>query len=161
MLNFLLKFLLTQHVTLPTDNCASIRIARYSINGLQEKVCINVIYQDTPFLHTHPWDYVTVILYGGYYESLLIGSKIHRRKCGFGTILLRGHDQFHGIELIKGRSVSLFIKLRKKSSNTRWIKDNIEQGEASFWLKQGYKKEDLKRMFERSKQWFTKVNNNG
>jgi hypothetical protein len=150
-----------QYVTLPTDNYKATRIARYSLVGLEDKVCINVIHKDEDYLHTHPWGYITFILYGGYYERLLVNKKIVKRKCGFGTILYRTHNQFHGIKLINKKSVSLFIKLKQKSHNTRWIKDGIEQGEASFWLKQGYKKEDLKKMFEQSKQWLKMENKNG
>lgn len=160
MHNLLSKLLLKQRVTLPTDNYVSSRITRYSIRGLQDKICINVIHQDTPDLHTHPWDYLTIILFGGYYERLLVNGVIQKRKCGFGTILFRKSDQFHGIDLIGKKSVSLFIKLSKKTENTRWIKDGIEQGEAVFWLKQGYKKEDLKKMFKSSKQWIN-GNKNG
>lgn len=150
MLNFLIR---KQIVKLPTNGYGKPMIVRYTLRGLEEVACINVIDKEVESedLHTHPWDYATLILWGGYLELRGDGTE---RECLPLALLYRKHDEYHSLrKLFRNKCVTLFIKLKKKSSNTRWSRNGINKPEAAFWLKQGYDKKDLKNMFDQTKEW--------
>ena len=149
-LNGLIK---KQVVTLPLDNYVKERIVRYTIAGLEELCCINVINYDTPDLHSHPWNYISIILKGGYVEEVFKDGKLKLSYRGIGTIAYRRFDDMHAVHLRKGPCVTLFIKTKKMSTNTRWMKDGVSKPEAAYWLRQGYNKDDLKKMYERTTTW--------
>lgn len=150
LINFLIK---KQVVTLPDDGYLAHRIDRYTINGLQDYVCINVINQATEDLHTHPWDFLSIVLWGGYIEGLLVDGHIKYKRYAPISILYRKHDDFHVIKPLTSKAITLFIKLKNKSINTQWMRDGVAKNESLFWLKQGYKKQDLKKMYHQSKAW--------
>jgi hypothetical protein len=65
----------------------------------------------TPFLHSHPFHYVSIILKGGYTEQVLNpDEKISEVKNGIGTFILRKANRFHRIKTLHGKScVTLFF----------------------------------------------------
>lgn len=54
---------------------------------------------DAPDLHSHPWNFVSIILWRGYIEETPHGK---RRKYP-GMILIRPADTIHRVELIDGK----------------------------------------------------------
>lgn len=67
-------------------------------------------------LHNHPFRYLTIILRGGYFEITAApdGSEC-RRWYGPGSIIWRGLDHFHRLELPAGHyCLTLFVMGRKR-----------------------------------------------
>src|SRR5210317_799755 len=54
-----------------------------------------IVKSDEPFLHDHPWPYMTIILKGGYWENTTEG----RTWKGPGSVIKRGAQEFHWLEL--------------------------------------------------------------
>jgi len=52
-------------------------------------------------LHDHPWDFIIIVLWGGYYEHRPGGVKKWR---GPGSIVLRRAGDFHRVELPEGKT---------------------------------------------------------
>lgn len=57
-----------------------------------------------PQCHSHPWDFVALLLWRGYYEQ--IEGKVHRRRPG--SILWRPAETIHNV-VTKGTSWSLIV----------------------------------------------------
>lgn len=84
-----------------------------------------VLISDTAELHDHPWDYVSIILYGGYWEHTEVMSKQYfphnkielkdtRKWYGPLSILIRNGNIHHRLELPEGKiSVSLIFTSHK------------------------------------------------
>lgn len=64
--------------------------------------------------HSHPWDFITLILKGGYWESLTIGPydtwEILRKPFSFAK---RNHNQFHKISLLEPTWSLVFVGQHK------------------------------------------------
>lgn len=71
----------------------------------------------TPFLHSHPFYYMSVVLKGGYIEELLKDGEIIEKKHKVGSIILRRPKDFHRIKSIQGPSKTLFMTWKV---NERW-----------------------------------------
>ena len=50
-----------------------------------------IVKSDEPFLHDHPWSYMTIILKGGYFENTPEG----RTWKGPGSVIRRGAEDYH------------------------------------------------------------------
>lgn len=77
---------------------------------------------DDRHFHDHPWNYVTIILRGGYYEVTprVVNGEIVGEKSewyGPGTILRRRAEHWHRLVLPYGKTATtLFIMGRKRQS---------------------------------------------
>lgn len=77
----------------------------------------------TPFLHNHPFNFISIILKGYYIEQLLVGDKIKTIKHTRGSIIIRSHKQFHRIsECIN--CTTLFFTWKK---DIKWRLKNSDQ----------------------------------
>lgn len=75
----------------------------------------------TPYLHSHPFDYVSIVLWGGYDEQVLQADgslKLIRR--GIGSVVRRSANTFHRISNIKGSCTTLFLTRKLNSSGQNW-----------------------------------------
>lgn len=59
----------------------------------------------TPFLHSHPFNYLSVVLRGGYTEQHESGERTHRRF----SIILHSNKFFHRIVDVKEGTKTLFV----------------------------------------------------
>ena len=58
-------------------------------------------------LHDHPFDFVTIVLWGGYYEHTPAG----RRWCPPGTVIRHSAEDLHRIEIPAGQTAwTLFLR---------------------------------------------------
>lgn len=73
-------------------------------------------------LHSHPFNYVSIILKGGYLESVLYGENIKTFAHGFLSVIKRNKNQFHRIDNLKGVTYTLFIAYGKY----QWNAINLE-----------------------------------
>lgn len=66
-------------------------------------------------LHCHPFNYLSIILKGGYNESVLCNQtkKLNVVKHGFLSLIHRTHNVFHRIDKLDGNTYTLFIAYGK------------------------------------------------
>lgn len=79
--------------------------------------------------HNHPFNYISIILKGGYSESLIFDNRIIKKSHSFLSIIKRGHTTFHRITSINKTTYTLFIaygKFQWKAFNT--INDTSSDG---------------------------------
>lgn len=104
-----------------------------------DRVCINIIYTDIEHLHSHPWDYFTLILWGGYYETVYEDGKetTYTRRPGYFS--RRSHGTFHRISPIKRVAVTFFIRSKKitKMGFAKYIVNGKVMSGAKYWLQRG------------------------
>ena len=63
----------------------------------------------TPFLHTHPFNYISIIFKGGYEEEILNGDKLEKVQNKIGSIIFRNHKTPHRIIKVKGDICKTFF----------------------------------------------------
>jgi hypothetical protein len=63
----------------------------------------------TPFLHNHPFYYVSVILKNGYTEEYLDKGMVKIKDYKIGSIIYRTPKDYHRIKSISGETKTLFI----------------------------------------------------
>lgn len=148
----MIKLTQKQAIILPSHN-GHVCCVRYSFLGLIDKICVNVIYSDIEEFHDHPWDYTSIILWGGYKESQWKNGIVTTKTYRAGSIIKRKHTDFHRIEPLGKKAVTLFWKGSKKRNFINWVKDNIIYHEARFWLMQGYTKTKMKNIFNQMKDY--------
>lgn len=98
-----------------------------------------IVRSDDPIFHDHPWPYMTIVLKGGYWEHTPVFDKNkkiigeNRIFKGPGSIVRRGADEFHWLELDdENPATTLFFMgpqqrewgflVELKNGVTRWIK---------------------------------------
>lgn len=86
-----------------------------------------VLISDTGDLHDHPWNYMSIILKGGYYEHTKSGKQWYKP----GSILFRKGDVPHKLEIPDGKTcMSLIFTTRKWRDwgfiqDGKWIKNQF------------------------------------
>lgn len=84
-------------------------IARYYL-WFSKRIFINIIKGSENVLHTHPWDYTSIILWGGYKETTLKGTKVYKP----GSVIRKKHSDFHALKLLKKNCITLFFVSKPK-----------------------------------------------
>lgn len=75
----------------------------------------NILSEDkSPYVHNHPFYYISIILKGGYTEQLLEGNTIKEIKHRVGSIIYRIPKNFHRIKSIDGPTRTLFLTYKVK-----------------------------------------------
>mgnify|MGYP003654216195 FL=1 len=146
----MIKLIQKQAIILPNDQ---VTIVRYSLLGLINKICVNVIYADVENYHSHPWDYISVILWGRYKETQWKDGKTHTKTYYPGSILKRKHDQFHRIVPIGEKAITLFFRGRAKTKSNYWVENNKVYPESKYWLMKGYTKDKMRKLFNYMKEY--------
>ena len=72
-----------------------------------------VLISDTGPLHTHPWNYISFILWGGYFEHTEKGCKWYTP----GSVLVRNASVPHKLEIPKGMSAISLILTSPKAKD--------------------------------------------
>jgi hypothetical protein len=98
-----------------------------------------IVKSDDPIFHDHPWPYMTIVLKGGYWEHSPVFDSLGRKFAEFqtwrgpGSIIIRGSNEFHWLELDaeKGPATTLFFMgpqtrdwgfmIEKNRKRTQWI----------------------------------------
>jgi hypothetical protein len=68
----------------------------------------------TPFLHNHPFHYVSIVLSGWYEEQLLVGEELVVKRHGAGSLILRSRNQYHRISSVGRNTKTLFLSYKVK-----------------------------------------------
>lgn len=95
---------------------------------LKSKLFIHCFHRSDldPYLHDHPWDFWSLILWGGYWEETKEGFKWY---CPL-TLLKRSAEYQHRVEIPKGKTCWTIIWCGPKIRN--W----------GFWLPEGFVQQD-------------------
>lgn len=62
-----------------------------------------------PYTHSHPWNFLGVILKGGYLEQIYKKDRYFYKKRTFGSILAGSRNYFHKIQKVFKPTISLFL----------------------------------------------------
>ena len=63
----------------------------------------------TPYLHNHPFHYISIILSGGYVEQLLYEDTILVKQHKRFSVIVRNDSDFHRISSLKNTTKTLFM----------------------------------------------------
>jgi hypothetical protein len=117
-------------------------IDRYACS-LWDQISINVIHRDTQYFHSHPWDYISFILWGGYYESIHEDGNVRTVWRGPGSLLFRKHSAMHSLVVPK-KTYTLFFRSKPKVKSTKIIKDGKVMSDVKVLMVEGYSKKQIK-----------------
>jgi len=79
------------------------------INRLHIRLHKIVDEDQTPFLHNHPFHYISFIIKGGYDEQVLENGDIKTYSHSWWSVIQRRASVFHRIKRVKGPTWTLFI----------------------------------------------------
>jgi hypothetical protein len=71
----------------------------------------------TSLFHNHPFNYISIILKGGYTEIFIEDGIEKTKKYSRFSIIKRSHKTFHRIDSIKSKTTTLFIAFGKYNWN--------------------------------------------
>lgn len=132
-------------------------IVRYSMFGLINRICINVINGKIiapEDCHSHVWNYCSVVLYGSYLEGTLVNNKLNYNIFKPFNIIYRTHDEFHNIIPLSDKVITLFFRSKpKKTSASWWNKLNGFANENKYWLSKGVKKNVIRELFSKLQKY--------
>lgn len=75
----------------------------------------------TPFLHTHPFAYLSIILRGGYVEQTEAGFATYGR----GSFLWRPSTLAHRLEAVQENTLTLFITWKRKDNQWALVRPAV------------------------------------
>lgn len=148
-MNLLKRIIKRQAVCLPTDFNKTEKISRYSFSWLIDRICINVIKEDIPYLHSHPWNFVSIILWGKYKEIRVINNNLIEKVYGIGSILKRNHNEFHRIIPISNKVITLFFRSKPYIKSSFYLINGQPELDIKVWLSQGYDKKVVKEAYRK------------
>jgi hypothetical protein len=127
-------------------------IVRYSLFGLINRVCINVMYKDNPqpddTLHSHPANFLSIILWGKYKEDRLKDGKIVTKIYSPLSVNRMKYSELHKFDLVSDKVITLFFRSNPKRNYATWYnKEWGELHEVKFWNKKKFTKQEIRRIF--------------
>ena len=120
-------------------------LTRYTL-PLLNKVHLHFIYDDTPDFHSHKHSYISVILWGGYREELLIDGQVQTYDRRPGCFIKRGYSVLHRLKPLKRLAVTLFIRLEQGQPATMFLKDGELLSDVKYFRRYGYSRAAIKKM---------------
>ena len=103
------------------------RFTLLKLGRLHIRVHSILVPDGTPFLHTHPFHYISLILSGGYAEKLKNQTCVHRR----GSLIFRKAATAHQITAVQPNTKTLFITW--ETQQKKWTLEENDT-EASQWI---------------------------
>lgn len=101
------------------------------------RICINVMYDDIDILHSHPWNYFTLMLWGGYDETILIDGKEVTKRRYPGWFSFKKYTDYHKVNPIRKRAITLFIRSKDKINGTRFYINGKAIRDMKYWKSLG------------------------
>jgi hypothetical protein len=123
-------------IRLPLDDNDTKRIVRYSL-PFTDRLCINVMYGDIDILHSHPWNYFTLMLWGGYDETILIDGKEVTKRRYPGWFSFKKYTDYHKVNPIRKKAITLFIRSKDKINGTRFYINGKAIRDMKYWKSLG------------------------
>jgi hypothetical protein len=104
----------------------------------------------TPFLHTHPFAYVSIVLSGGYTEQVLVGDAVIEKAYTTGSVIVHKHTTFHRIKTVQPNTKTLFFVWNTTAEREQGWKmmrhpdivcpsDYIDYPDGLYWTGKGYR----------------------
>jgi hypothetical protein len=100
----------------------------------------------TTLFHNHPFNYISIILKGGYTETVIENNKEKIYNHNFLSIIKRNHLTYHRIDKIKSKTITLFIAHGKYEWNA--FNTQIQNNDDGIYL----------RIINHKKLWCKKIN---
>ena len=146
-----MKIFRKEFVTSPVYEESSVEvtyITRYMFD-FARSFCINVLEGDDsfPHLHNHPWDYFTLIIWGGYFETVSEDGKEVTKKRGPGYFSFRKYSDYHRIRPIGRRAITLFWRGKMKQKSMHFLVDGKPVRDIVYFMKRGFSKEYIRKRF--------------
>jgi hypothetical protein len=95
-----------------------------------------IVKSDDPIFHDHPWEYMTIVLRGGYWEHTFKyenSVRIENVKWrGPGSIIIRGADDCHWLELDKEKPATTLFFMGPQEREWGFL---TEDGPKYKWVK--------------------------
>lgn len=86
------------------------RFSLLIIGRLHIRVHVLLTPDGTPYIHRHPFSYMSIILKGGYIEQVLTkDNKIEELDHRRGSVIFRHKNKYHRIKELNGRTKTLFV----------------------------------------------------
>ena len=63
----------------------------------------------TPFFHNHPFNYLSIVLKGGYTEEMMDNGVVEEKNFGVLSFIPRSKKTYHRIKSVKPNTVTLFF----------------------------------------------------
>lgn len=98
------------------------RYTLFKIGTLHVRIHKIVDKDRTTLFHNHPFNYISIILKGGYTEIFIQNEQEKIAKHNFLSIIKRKYNIYHRIDDIQGQAITLFIAYGKydwKAFNTK------------------------------------------
>jgi hypothetical protein len=112
MLNLIKK----KETRLVTNDFADPYMTQYSLSFFP-RLRLNIISDGDLEMHTHPWDFTSLVLYGGYKETTPKGSKTYKA----GSINRFKWHQFHSLKLLKSKCVTILFTSKPKVKSIQFM----------------------------------------
>lgn len=94
-----------------------LRYTILKINKLHVRLHRIISADGTPYLHNHPFNYISIILKGGYTEQLLVNDQVKEIHHTKGSFIFRHHQTYHRIKSVDEGCKTLFITWK---TNKKW-----------------------------------------
>jgi hypothetical protein len=114
---------------LVTNNFATPYMTQYSLSFFP-RLRLNIISDGDLEMHTHPWNFTSLVLYGGYRETTPEGSKIYKA----GSINRFKWDQFHSLKLLKSKCVTILFTSKPIVNSIRFMVNGKIVDEFPYYL---------------------------
>lgn len=122
----------------------------FQLGRLKVRVHDILTADETPFLHTHPFNYVSVVLSGGYTEQLLCDGNLVERSYKTGSVITHTNKTYHRISAVLPNTKTLFFAWDTTNGEQGWSlirHPNIETPpqyidvpDGVFWVGKGFRK---------------------
>lgn len=136
-------FIKKTYLEYPNSVGVESQIIRYQLSWLP-RIAINYIKHNVEHAHSHPWNFFSIILWGGYYETIYKNGILNTKWRGIGSIAYRNYNQVHNIDLNGGKAITLFIRGKQKKKSTKILEGNCLVTDTKFFLSKGYSKDEIR-----------------
>ncbi len=135
-----------ESVALPTEDAKHDYIVRF-MPLFTDRVCINILRGEIPILHSHPWNFVSIILWGGYRETRMVDGVEVVKDYGPGSVIYRRFDEYHRIVPLGDKCITLFFRSAEKTKSTIYLIDGKPMLDMKYWVKHGCSRDMVAKCF--------------
>lgn len=114
---------LFQHVVIYCSGTEGEYLHRYKLRGSNDLFAVYIhrfVEPDVPIFHDHPWDFVSIMLAGGYTEHRPGLPAVERRR---GSIAYRVAEGAHWVDDLQGDTWTLILRLRRRREWGFWTRN--------------------------------------
>lgn len=132
---------------LVTNNFETPYMTQYSLSFFP-RLRLNIIDDGDFEMHTHPWNFTSIILYGGYKETTPDGTKTFKP----GAINRVQWHQFHALKLLKNKCVTILFTSKPIVKGIQFMVDGKVVDEFPYYLAKCKTTEQRKKLIKAYKE---------